>query len=77
MGKISNLIEAATRLGVREVRYSLQEAEARAASRAQLACPYRQGVHCGEHGEKCRRCGWRPEVEAKRKKRIRAARGLE
>ena len=33
-------------------------------------------IDCNEEGKKCLTCGWNPEVERERKKRIYAERGL-
>ena len=33
-------------------------------------CPYNVYINCPEQGRKCDKCGWNPEVEAKRKKAV-------
>ena len=33
-------------------------------------CKFRTGVECSMFGDKCKKCGWNPDVEAKRIKEI-------
>ena len=40
------------------------------------SCEYHTTVGCPEEGRKCEKCGWNPEVDAKRREKIRKERGV-